>query len=113
MTFDAADYDIDGAVTVTHRSGAMEPLRRLTGLESLVGELDGEDPEHPDVAVSREDGWTLSLFPSGLVVFENIESSNPRHQRGVGRPAMLEMVTLLATGELVRLEALKWGPGYG
>ena len=56
--------------TVTHRTGETESNPPLTRLRELVSQLDLEDAEHPDVAVSHDSGWTLSAFPDGLVVWE-------------------------------------------
>lgn len=52
----------DGAIT--HRSGAMERDPDPTAIEALVKELDRNDAEHPDIAVSHESGWTISAYPS-------------------------------------------------
>jgi hypothetical protein len=47
------------------------PLEALDALILELGEPD--DPEHPDVAVQHETGWTLSAFGSGLILWENVE----------------------------------------
>jgi hypothetical protein len=78
------------SATVTHRDGSMDDYAAHL-LPTLVAELDAyEDDEHPDIAVSHESGWTLSAFPSGLLVWENVYADDeddsspaaPRHLRG-------------------------------
>ena len=99
---------------VTHRSGAMETSDDPGAIRSLLAELDDSDPEHPDVSVSTEEGWTLSAFASGLVVFENVETgSAPRHKKNLDAKLVLSLMTMLAQGDLDDLEGQDWLPGYG
>lgn len=99
---------------ITHRSGAMETSDDPEAVRSLLAELDSSDPEHADVSVSTEDGWTLSAFASGLVVFENIESgSAPRHRRDLDPQGVLAMMIALARGRVEEIETEGWMPGYG
>jgi hypothetical protein len=67
--------------------------------ESIVS---ADVEEHPDIAVSHESGWTLSAFPSGLLVRENVEADEddvneaaaPRHLRDVPRARLPELLAL-------------------
>ena len=98
---------------ITHRSGAMETSDDLEDLRPLLAELDDSDPEHPDVSLSTEDGWTLSVFASGLVVFQNVETgSAPRHRRDLDSKGVLAMMKTLARGQVEKIEADDWLPGY-
>ena len=101
---------------IRHRFGDMEADPPLDRLAALISELDAlEDDEHPDVAVGHESGWTLSAFPSGLVVWENVEEDDDppaRHMDGVTRERLLELFHMIATGDLETVERQQWLPGY-
>ena len=92
----------------------METLSSPEAVGALLAELDaGDDAEHPDVAIAHESGWTLSAFPSGLVVWENVEDGEPRHLAGVSRERVRAMFDALAAEDLDAVEAQEWQPGYG
>ena len=89
----------------------MESSAPFEALDALLDELDYVDDEHPDVAVSHESGWGLSAFPSGRLIYENVEdlAQQPR-QIVVDRRVMKELFRSLAAGDLERLEAETWQP---
>jgi hypothetical protein len=92
----------------------MESNPDFEQLSVLLDELEGEDPEHNSVAVSHESGWTISAFPSGRMVLENVEElSDPRHRFERSRAAILRMFREIAEGHLETVEAEGWGAGYG
>jgi hypothetical protein len=103
-------------LTITHRMGEKEEYGARK-VPALVAELDAyEDDEHPDVSVSDSYGWTLSAFPSGLVVWENIEDADetgPRHLRGVTREQLAALFTAFGEGGTDEVERLAWLPGQG
>jgi hypothetical protein len=103
------------AVTLTHRGGEMNGYVDDADLDGLVAELDGpEDPEHPDVSVAHESGWALSAFPSGLVVWEDVEGDGPRgHRVSVSRDEVRRLFRLLAGDELGEVASFGWEPGNG
>jgi hypothetical protein len=89
-----------------------EPIEQV--MVEVLAELDADDPEHPDVALEHENGWALSAFSSGLVVFENVETDDePRHMSGVSRADVAELWRLLAVGNFAHLESRPWLPGCG
>ena len=66
------------------------------------------------MSVHDDAGWSLSAFPSGLVVFQNIEDPGPvRHLKAVDRRRVFELFAMLDSGEIAELERLDWNPGYG
>jgi hypothetical protein len=78
----------------------------------ILGELDVEDQEHPDCWLTHESGWTLSVFESGRVVYNNLEGeSGPRHLAKVPRLKAFQMWKALAKGDLDTLEMEQWQPG--
>jgi hypothetical protein len=100
---------------LTNRQGASQENPSIEIIERVLGDLDGvDDAEHPDVSLSHESGWTLSAFPSGLVVWENVEcETEPRHRRGVSRPEVRRLWLLLAGGDIASVDAYTWDQGYG
>jgi hypothetical protein len=82
-------------------------------MREVLDELDASDPEHPDVWLTHESGWTLSAYESSLVVWENPEQrTEPRHMTGIAREAVLAMWIELSRGDLAAVEAQPWQPGY-
>lgn len=93
---------------LTHRFGGDEPARREL-LPALLDELDAVDDEHPDVSVSDAEGWCLSAYASGLVVWGNVESDRDvgqRHQ--VSRTEMLRLFEHLLDGRRDLIDAEPW-----
>ena len=83
----------------------------LDALDLLLDELDESDPEHPDVAVSHESGWTLSAFPSGRLIYENAEDESvPVREMVATRTTVLTSFRALAVGDLDALESQAWTP---
>ena len=95
------------------RSGGSECNPPIERLREFLKELDIEDREHPDVSLTHETEWCLSAFPSGLLVWENLENEddNSRHMNGVSRENVLALWLKLAQGDLVAIEAEPWLPG--
>lgn len=102
------------AFHVYHRYGECEPNPSLGSLDALYYELNIEDKEHPDVSLGHESGWSLSAFPSGLIVWENVEEGgDPRHMKAVPKHKVLELWRRLANGEIEVIDAEPWQHGYG
>jgi hypothetical protein len=98
---------------ISQRGGAKASRIRSRKTAALA-ELERSDPEHPDCWLSDDAGWTVSVFESGLVTLENIESGEgPWHMRGVSTAIALELWILLRSGDLTALRAKTWQPGYG
>jgi len=89
----------------------MEADPPFDSVEALLDELDDIDAEHPDVALSHESGWGLSAFPSGRLLYENVEdlTVEPR-QMVLDRDLVKDLFRALAIGDLERLEAENWQP---
>ncbi len=98
---------------VTHRLGAMRRDPPLDSLPALLAELDEGDGEHFEVAVSDENGWTLSVYANGNIVWENVETDlAPRHLRNAPRAHALGLMRAVAAGDLAAVEREEWQPGY-
>jgi hypothetical protein len=100
---------------VSNRDGAAFHNADAKVMAAVLAELDGPpDEEHPDVALTHESEWTLSVFEGGLVVWENVaEDDEPRHRRGLTRAEILRLWQALAAGNIDQVEAEDWQPGYG
>jgi hypothetical protein len=107
--------EVPMSAVVTNRQGAMISDPSPDVIASVLAELDGpQDDEHPDVALSHESGWTLSAFPSGLVIFENVEGDDaPRHLAGMSRKTVHELWSALMAEDFAALEQQPWRPGHG
>lgn len=64
--------------------------------------------------LEHETGWLLGAHPSGILVWENVESNDPpRHRRDVPVVEVRRLFGLLAEGDISTIEGLDWQPGYG
>lgn len=97
---------------VMHRMGNHERDPDVGTLPYLIAELDGDDAEHPDIAIRTADGWTLSAMQAGDVYWENIEDAADdavvRYMREVPREHTLELFRAVARGDLGEVEAQPW-----
>jgi hypothetical protein len=84
-------------------------------MREILRELTTSDPEHPDVWLSTEDGWSISINEDRRAVFENVEDTEgtPRHMLGVDDDGAMHLWSLLIAGDLAALERLDWQAGYG
>ncbi len=72
---------------------------------------DAEEIEHPDVALVHDStGWSISLFPSGVVTFENLGDAQkePLYLTNIDRDRAFELWQSLAAGKIEKLLALPW-----
>lgn len=80
----------------------------------LLDQLDApgaEGAEHPDVSLVHDaSAWSLSVFPNGTVLFENLDDDDeaPRHLPQVSRHDALQMWLKLSRGEIEALLELPW-----
>lgn len=97
------------AFHLTNRWGATHPNPPTEMLRQAIATLDVEDQEHPDISLAHESGWCLSAFPSGLLLWENIEDDDePRHMTDVPRAKVLELWQSLAQGDMDRINSEPW-----
>jgi hypothetical protein len=98
------------AFVITHRDGAMAADPPLASIDDLLNELDGIDPEHPDVSLSHESGWTLSAFPSGQLLYENVEAAAEVRVVYVDRAGARNLFRALAVADFGTVESQPWTP---
>jgi hypothetical protein len=98
---------------------AVRAIRRSSGCaKSFKLDIETGDFEHPDVSPKHETEWSLSVFLSGLLIWENVgdgseddEVEPARHMKGVSRQKVLELWLKLAAGDIASVESEPWLPG--
>jgi hypothetical protein len=97
---------------VVTRWGGSEDQPNEHRMREILAELEQSDPEHPDTWLTHENGWTLSIYESGLTGWENMESDDkPRHQVSVSREKALDLWLKLSRGEMAAIHEEPWCPG--
>lgn len=66
-------------------------------MRAALAELDTPDMEHPNTWLSDDEGWTVDVYESGLVIFSH-EDEVICEGRGVARAKALELWLLLQEG---------------
>lgn len=97
--------DMDGLTEINPSEATMREI--LARLDSP----DAAEADHPDVSLIHDaSGWTLSVFPSGVVTCENLdeEDVSPRYMSSISRSQTLQMWQQLAKGEIAALLTLPW-----
>ena len=63
--------------------------------------------------MTHETEWSLSVFRSGFVVFENVEDGHhPLHADPLDRAAVLRLMAAVAEGRISDVLSDSWKPGY-
>src|SRR5262245_48108088 len=75
--------------------GPTNPTRKE--LLAALSDLSTSDVEHPSTWLTDDDGWTIDVYETGLVLFTH-ESTNIGELRGVSRDEALELWQLLQQG---------------
>jgi hypothetical protein len=97
--------DTDG---ITELNPSPEKMREL--LDSL-DDTDAEEADHPDVSLIHDStGWALSVFPSGVVTFENLDEPDgaPRYMSHITRNQALKLWLELSRGEINQVKSRAW-----
>lgn len=83
-------------------------------LKRLIASLDSpeiEDADYPDISLVHDaSGWCITLFPSGVATFENLEDEDtlPRYLPETSRKVAFELWKDLAAGNIQKLKANQW-----
>lgn len=97
--------DADG---ISELSPTAEKMREL--LDSLDS-AEAHEAEHPDVCLVHDaSGWSISVYPSGVVTFENLDEPDdaPRFMSGVTRNQALALWLELSRGEIHQVNSRAW-----
>jgi len=84
---------------------------KMIQLLSSLDEPNVEEADHPDVSlVHDKSGWAISVFPSGIVTYENLdhEDTVPRYMTGISRNEALQLWLQLSRGDIDALNSHLW-----
>ena len=87
---------MDTGLVTRWREGQDNPT--VDELRAALAELDASDIEHPSTWLSDDDGWTIDVYESGLVIFSH-RGEDKCERRGVSREDALELWLLLQQGK--------------
>ncbi|WP_147468357.1 hypothetical protein [Corallococcus interemptor] len=111
---DGCDLGAVMGFSVAHLNGEFEKDPSPDTFFELWRELEDADGEHQTVPVKHETEWCLSAYPSGRLVWENIEEDLvPRHMRGVSRETVVSLWRALSEGNIALVDQQAWVAGYG
>lgn len=97
---------------IVTRWGDSEDQPSEVKMREVLRELDVQDAEHPDCWLTHESGWTLAVFESGLIVWENLETEGTaRHQVHCTRERAMSLWLKLARGEISAINQEPWKQG--
>ena len=86
------------SIGLVTRWGGGEENPTLEQLRAALAELDTPDQEHPSTWLSDDEGWTLDVYESGLVIFSH-QSDRICERRQVSKSEALELWLLLQKGQ--------------
>lgn len=87
------------------------PAETLRGLLNSLDAMEADDADHPDVSLVHDtSGWSISVFPSGVVTFENLNEPDemPRFMSGISRNEALALWLDLSRGRIEHLCCQPW-----
>lgn len=79
-------------------------------IREIISGLENADDEHPDVALSHESGWSLSVFSDKTLLWENVEDSSvtPREVTLDSWDAVVGLLLALSRGDIAEVEQADW-----
>ena len=98
--------------TDTEGVSELNPTRKK--MRELLDSLDqrgADDSDHPDVSLVHDaSGWALSVYPSGVITFENFDEADevPRYMTGISRNEALKLWLELSRGKIQQINARPW-----
>lgn len=103
----------------TDADGISEICPNSRRMREIIAQLDDSESsasEHPDISlIHDESGWSLSLFPSGIALWENLDQgdADTRYIQNVSREKALDLWIKLSRGELDAIEGEPWESQMG
>ena len=103
-----------GLYHTTDLDGISELKPDKQRLRAILASLDSENADaasHPDVSLVNDDnGWSLSVYPSGIVTLDQLDEPDepPQYMKGVNRDTALGLWLDLAAGRMEAINALPW-----
>jgi hypothetical protein len=97
--------DIDGITELN------PPAAKLRALLKSLDSPGAASVDHPDVALVHDpSGWSISVYPSGVVTLENLEDedADPLYMNKVSRNQAFELWQTLSLGRIEQLRQQPW-----
>ena|SRR5687767_6862266 len=91
----SAHATVDTGLVTRWGGGQENPT--IDEMRAALAELHTPDIEHPDAWLSDEDGWTVTVYETGLVIFSH-QFKDICQRRGLTRDEALELWLLLQRG---------------
>lgn len=99
--------------TTDHR-GVSELNPSIKKMRALIDSLDErsvDEADHPDISLVHDpSGWSLSVYPSGIVTLENLDDlrETTRYMKDVSRNQAHKLWIKLSCGEIAYVKNLPW-----
>ncbi len=90
------DATVDTGLEMRWGGGPENPT--IEEMRAAFADLDTPDEEHPSTWLSDDDGWTVDVYETGLVIFSH-QSEDICQRRGVSRDEAFELWLLLQQGK--------------
>lgn len=87
---------VDTGLQARWGGGPINPTREQ--MLAALAELDTPDPEHPSTWLTDDDGWTVDVYETGLVIFSH-QFDDICERKNVTRDEALELWILLQQGK--------------
>ena len=96
---------------VAHLTGSMESDFAISRFNELLDELADADADHPDVAVTHDSEWSLSVFRDGRAFLEHLEDGRVFHRDAVERSELINLMAAVAEGRIKEALSGPWKTG--
>ncbi|MGW2571185.1 hypothetical protein [Streptomyces sp. NPDC001537] len=79
-------------------------------IREVLTELQNADNEHVDVSLVHESGWSLSVYPDKVLVWENVNdgTTRPRELTLESWQGVVDVLLKLSQGEISAVHSLDW-----
>ena len=83
---------------------------KMREILSSLDSAESAEEEHPDVSLVHDaTGWSISVFPSGIITLENLDSDEPpKFMSDVSRRDSLQLWIDLSKGKITRILSRPW-----
>ncbi len=99
------------STTLTTPGGQSIEAPSLAALTEAVDALLAGEDEAADLWLENDDGWALSVVPTGDLFFENVNKDSYQTLGPLPREEIVRLLHLLASDNLADLRAQPWEAG--
>ena len=86
-------------------------IKKMRALLDSLDEGSVAEADHPDISLVHDpSGWSLSVYPSGIVTLENLDDvrETTRYMKDVSRNQTHKLWIKLSCGEIAYVKNLPW-----